>query len=202
MPRERKATDKPAQEARRPQKTALEPRVQRRILRFVNLARGPDDLVAGPRRVIRTHVEQQGLVGPDLHEPMPEHERKPVFSKEQAERIIAWRDENSPFYGFLDIRQFRELIPERLLDVLTSAFGAAAYGRWDAPIVIPTGYDRPVHAQPAVPRWAPLVTDAETVSGVLRDGAGDGPLVPPELEQVVCRHRQPPLGAAGREASS
>jgi len=146
MARKRQAAGERKRSTRKPRKPELDRRAQRRVLRFLNDARRPQDLAAGPRRVVHTHVELAGVKGPDLHEPMPEHEIEPVINRELAERLIAWRDEHSPLYGFLNIRQFLDLIPEGLLDDLIGAFGASAYGQWDDPIDIPAAYDRPVHA--------------------------------------------------------
>lgn len=84
MARKRQAAGKPERRTRKPRRPKLDRRAQRRILRFLNVARRPEDLVAGPRRVVETHVELAGVKGPDLHEPMPEHEPKPVLNQELA----------------------------------------------------------------------------------------------------------------------
>jgi hypothetical protein len=122
----------------------------RRILRFLSGARRPEDLTVRPNSGILIMAERPTFKGPDVDEPDMKHSpvdknQKSIIPTPDAARLLEWRNENSPIYGFLNIRQLLEVISEALLHQLVLACGPASYGQWAAPIAIPAGYDRPVH---------------------------------------------------------
>lgn len=109
----------------RPEK--IDPGVHRRILRFINDATRPEDLMYPPVQVAG-HEEF-------AHEAMPEPRRrdeKPIVEREIAEAIFTHRDETSPL-GFHHVRQLLELEPFRNvhLEAFIHALGHRFYGHWD-----------------------------------------------------------------------
>lgn len=126
----------------------IDPKVQRRILRFLNSARRAEDLTLQPNQGVQIIEERPRFKGPDLHEPLKQPKGKGFLDLKVAKRVIEWRDKNSPLYGFINITQLVEI--EALRDILDKiilgALSAASYGQWDAPIDIPLGYEIPIHA--------------------------------------------------------
>jgi hypothetical protein len=123
----------------------IRPEIHRRILRFLNAARRPEDLVVPANQGIQVMPDRPIFRGPDVHEPSGPR-GKAVLDIKSAKAVIDWREENSPVYGFIDIRQLLNI--EGLwefLHHLILCFGPAFYGQFDSPFDIPSGYDRPVH---------------------------------------------------------
>lgn len=118
----------------------------RRILKFLNAAQTPEDIVNEPDVRMHLHVEYRKRGFPEMH-PVERPEKEPLCNHELAEHIIKIRDLN-PVHGFLrledllNIRGVLEWLRKRI-----SLFSRATKGEWTGPHTIPaTGYDRPVHA--------------------------------------------------------
>jgi len=120
----------------------IDAKTHRRLLRFLNAARSPEDLRYAPQNVI-TADPQDTLKRPDVDEPTQERPRKNLLDLKQAKRIVEERDKLSPLYGFKHLDQMREfVVRERLakyLEVLSMHLSAATYGQWSdaGPIVDP-----------------------------------------------------------------
>jgi hypothetical protein len=115
--------------------------------------------------------ERYTFKGPDFHEAMESAERKvpkaeTLIDVKLARQLIEWREENALLHGFVNIKQLVDLIPAHVLAHLLSICGPASHGRWDPPLDIPSGYDRPVHGA--------LVRTATGVGNVLFFGLPSG----------------------------
>ena len=118
----------------------IDVKVHQRILRFVNAARRPEDLMWPPQKEIplidnkvmhgvRAHEAQHGV-----HEaPAKELKRGPLLKIELAKRVLEERERISPIYGFHHIRQLLEikgLVARNLLTMLP-VFSRAVKGEWE-----------------------------------------------------------------------
>lgn len=109
----------------------IDPRTHRRILRFLNAARVPQDLAFAPTNKVEAD-EQEGLKRPIVnHEPEP---REKLIEIEEARQILDARDKRSPLNGFFHLNELREIgLLDRLgkfFDVLTLHLSSATYGQW------------------------------------------------------------------------
>lgn len=104
----------------------------RRILRFLNAAHRPRDLMQRPIRDIPLY-DGRLMEGVHEHEPEEEPKRIPLFDKDMAARVLQERETISPIYGFRNIRQVLDLeeFNARLFRDLATAFSAAVYGEWE-----------------------------------------------------------------------
>ena len=77
----------------------IDVKVHRQVLRFLNDARWPDDLMHRPIREIPLH---DGRLMEGVHEDqsVKESKRISLFDKELAQRVLQERDKISPIYGF------------------------------------------------------------------------------------------------------
>ncbi|MGH8507769.1 MAG: galactose oxidase-like domain-containing protein [Gammaproteobacteria bacterium] len=106
----------------------IDPQVHRRLLRFLNQARTPEDLMVAPHD---RKVADEDAAHMDHVEHHPKE--KQVLDRELAERLICERDRISPLHGFGHLKGVFAIDPrirERLKDLISS-FGPATYGRWD-----------------------------------------------------------------------
>ena len=118
---------------RGPEVPDIETEVHRRILRFLNAARRPEDLMAPPKvekiQVIDDHVLDDAIEDHVREVRVRDIGREPLLDKELAERVFEEREKISPIYGFQHIRQ--------LLDIkdfdfrIVPFFGRAVYGEWE-----------------------------------------------------------------------
>ncbi len=114
----------------------LSPDVERRILRFVNAARQPEDFLRPPQRVRDTKGEHG-----DMHEPMhagQAHPKDPWRNSKLDKRLAAEIIRRRPLFGYVELRQLFE-IDRRILEWirwLLEYLSALAYGSWSAPIPI------------------------------------------------------------------
>ena len=116
---------------KRPSKTeritaeGIEPEIHRRILRFLNAARRPEDLMTPP------HLAKRPSDKGELAErgaPAEASVIEPILDIELARRVFAERERNSPLYGYTHIRQ----LPEGFdLKIFYPFFGPVIYGKWD-----------------------------------------------------------------------
>lgn len=74
-------------------------KVHRRILRFLNAARRPEDLMQAPIGKIRPH---DGRLIDGIHEDesVQASKRMRLFDKALAKRVLQEREKISPIYGF------------------------------------------------------------------------------------------------------
>jgi hypothetical protein len=126
----------------------VEAATHRRVLRFLNEAVQPEDLM----------YERSGVSNPELdhlHEDNPE-ERRPkrveILDAKVADALLEYRDREFPL-GFRHVKEAlaSKLLDRRLLDVLLRHFSHFFYGRWSTfpqsiPRRGPGGYDGVVHA--------------------------------------------------------
>lgn len=108
--------------------TRIDPRAHRRLLRFLNGARSPEDLMVAPHD--RKFVDEE-----EAHTDHIEHHptEKQILERKEAKRILDARDQRHPAHGFGHVRDVIELNPRIavLLPGLLASFGDATYGRWD-----------------------------------------------------------------------
>ena len=117
------------------------PKVHRRLLRFLNQARQPEDLLLPPRNQYIPEREPE-FRGPNVHDPAEhEHTAKPALEREQAEKILLARDRISPLYGFFNREQLVEVLgPDLLrkyLRLMSMHLDGATFGEWSAAGSIP-----------------------------------------------------------------
>lgn len=111
----------------------------RKLLKFFNAARSPEDLVATAKRQVAL-VDERQEHGIHLDEDRGDHAddaghglRAHLFHPELAKHILAERDKMSPVYGFVNIDALRkvDLITPELLDHIFPLFGPGVYGEWE-----------------------------------------------------------------------
>ncbi len=120
--------------------TNVPPEVQRRILRFVNTAQVPEDLLRPPQQS-RDTVGEHGRE----HAPEPAGHRRSKDPWEQAKlnrdlavEIIRHR----PLFGYLELERLIALDRQRILEwirELLSRCHATRFGEWSTPIPIAVG---------------------------------------------------------------
>ena len=127
----------------------------RRILKWVNAANRPEDLMQPPEVLTHLHVEYRKPSFPERHPPaVEEHDKHDKNDKQDkraneklAVEVLNLRNEN-PVYGFLRIHDLLDI--DWLRDLLRRwwfYFSRASKGEWTGPFNIPAGaFDRPVHA--------------------------------------------------------
>ena len=110
----------------------IDVKIHRRILRFLNAARRPEDLLQRPRRDIPLRDDRL-MKGVHEDEPEEESKRLPLLDKELAKSVLQERENISPIYGFQHIRQLLEIkgFDARFFGHLTTAFSAAVHGAWE-----------------------------------------------------------------------
>lgn len=142
----------PAAQGDKGKEVTIDLKTARRMLRWVNAANRPEDLMRPPEVLTHLHVEYRKPAFPERHPPVHEqHEKHGKRVEHTDERLAAEilnrRNEN-PVYGFLRIRDLVEI--DRLRDLLLRwwyYFSRASKGEWTGPFTIPAGaFDRPVHA--------------------------------------------------------
>jgi hypothetical protein len=110
--------------ARAPER--IDPAAHRRLLRYLNQARTPDDLAIAPhdRRIVDEEMDNGD-------NPEPPEEKK-ILTREVAREIIEARDQAFPL-GFSHVKELIAIRPgiAELLNQLVLAFGPANYGKWD-----------------------------------------------------------------------
>lgn len=127
--------------------TTVEPKVHRRILRFFNVARRPEDLLVRPNHGIQVHAEYRGEKRPDLRASSQRPKGERFLDVELAKQVIERREQISPLCGYTNIRQLLDTKARfSLPDDIFLDFSSGSYGRWDGPYDIPREHDRPVHA--------------------------------------------------------
>ena len=106
----------------------IDPRAHRRLLRFINAAEKPEDLMVAPHD--RKFVDEE-----EAHTDHIEHhqEEEQLLDREQAKQILEARDQTSPLRGFARLTDLFDIDVRfaDLLDRFLSKFGPAKYGRWD-----------------------------------------------------------------------
>ena len=86
----------------------IDVKVHRRILRFLNAARRPGDLMQRPIRDIPLY-DGRLMEGVHEDESVKESKRIPLFDQELAKRVLQEKEKISPIYGFQHIRQLLEI---------------------------------------------------------------------------------------------
>ncbi len=129
-------------------KPKIDRKTERRILRFINNVRSPQQIVDGPEKPFALHAEHRARGHPDAHEIRDAHlESAKLLKFELAEAIIEARDRKSPIYGFLtlnDLLEAGDLM--RFVHTLSMHLSTAVKGDWSGPHSIPGAMDRTVHA--------------------------------------------------------
>jgi len=85
-------------------KQSIDPNTHRRLLRFINRARTPEDLTFAPVNEYKADP-QETLERPDVDQPMQQRPRKQLLELEEAREIIADRDRLNPLRGYSHIDQ-------------------------------------------------------------------------------------------------
>ena len=119
----------------------IDPRAHRRLLRFINQARQPEDLLHPPRNQYIPEEEVQ-FRGPNAHDPTEDENREePLIDREEAEKIFYARDRLSPLHGFINLDQLTKVVgPEtlrRFVDLFSTHLGGATFGEWSLAGSIP-----------------------------------------------------------------
>lgn len=106
----------------------IDPKAHRRLLRFLNAARCPDDLLVAPH-------DKKFVDEVEAHTDHIEHhpEEKQLLKKEHARIIFDARERLHPIQGFTNARDVAAVNPAiaAILGSLLSSFSAANYGKWD-----------------------------------------------------------------------
>src|SRR6266403_668896 len=94
----------------------IDVKVHRRILRFLNAARSPEDLIMPPPNEILLFDQRvmDGMEDFDEHRPGQDHASrpkrvKPIMDRELAKRMLQERDDYSPLHGFRHISQLQQV---------------------------------------------------------------------------------------------
>jgi len=109
----------------------IDPQTHRRLLRFLNAARTPQDLAFAPTNEVMAD-EQEGLKRPVVdHEPKP---REKLIDIEEARLLLEGRDKLNPLNGFMHVEQLATVgLRDRLakyLGFLSKHLSRATYGQW------------------------------------------------------------------------
>lgn len=116
-------TDEPA---------AIDVRTHRRLLRFINGARSPHDLVFDPQNEIPLPEAEPVIRRPVVDE---QREREQVIEFDQARDIIAARDRVGPLLGFTHLDQLRDFTAkaglEDFFNRLVECMGPSRFGEWN-----------------------------------------------------------------------
>ena len=120
---------------------ALDTKVHRRLLRFINGARRPEDLMHPPRNRYIPEQERE-FRGPNQHDPEEHHrDDKPLLAHEHAAKLLLARDAASPLYGFLNRDAIAHVLQPHILREYLHWFsmhlGGATYGEWSTAGTIP-----------------------------------------------------------------
>ncbi|MFY9610059.1 MAG: galactose oxidase-like domain-containing protein [Blastocatellia bacterium] len=111
--------------------TTLDPKTHRRLLRFINAARSPNDLAFAPKNEIPLAEPEPVLRRPDVEEQL---DREKLIEFAQARAILTARDQVSPVLGFAHIDQLRDVMVgldlTKFLDQLIALMGPATFGEW------------------------------------------------------------------------
>ncbi len=111
--------------------TTIDPKTHRRLLRFINAARSPHDLVFAPQNEIPLTEPEPVLRRPVVEEQL---ERETLIEFADARDILTARDLVSPLLGLAHLDQLREIIAakgrENYLDRLIACMGPATFGEW------------------------------------------------------------------------
>ena len=128
--------------------------LQRRILRFVNAARIPEDFLRNPRRMRETGDEHEGMHEPrgeagaaggheHDHEDEHGHADHPPLARVKLERKTAIEViRRRPPLGYVHVREIFEIDPRIMgswLDALIELLGPLFYGEWSEPLPITVG---------------------------------------------------------------
>ena len=123
--------------------TMIEVKVHRRVLGFLNAARSPEDLMMPPPNEIPL-FDPRVMHGMDedlhLDEHPPAHDQaclpkgvEPIMDRALAKLVLEARDDSSPVYGFLHIRQLEKIhgFNRAILDRLILLFSPRFRGKWE-----------------------------------------------------------------------
>jgi hypothetical protein len=126
----------------------IDVKTERRVLRFLNGVRAPEQIVDGPEPPFAVHTEHADRRRPDTHEVRDAHLKSaPLCEPALARQIFEARNRRSPLYGFANLREVLDIKNiDRFLDLLSAHLSAAALGEWAGPFAIPAAMDRPVNA--------------------------------------------------------
>lgn len=113
----------------------IDPKIHKRLLRFINEARTPDDLMVLPHE---RNVAYEDVGHPEHFDHHHRHES--LFDRKRATELLRVRDEVVPFGGFRNIGEIADILEEwrDFLDHLLEGFNDAIYGRWDGPFPLET----------------------------------------------------------------
>jgi Domain of unknown function (DUF1929) len=113
-------------------KEPIDPKTQRRLLRFINAARTPEVIAFVPKNEIPPEEPD-----PVIRHPVFAHEleeREAITDLAHARRLLNARDEVSPLLGFTHLDQLREAIARldlgKWLDRLIDRMGRSTFGEW------------------------------------------------------------------------
>jgi len=111
--------------------SAFAAKVERRVLRFFNDARFPEQLMVAPHD--RIAIDEETHHTSDHMEHFQQLEPNQLVDRKTAEKIILERDRESPLRGFNRLRDLVAISPALadLLKKILASFGAPTYGRWD-----------------------------------------------------------------------
>lgn len=116
-----------------PKEMRIDPNAHRRLLRFLNEARAPEDLAYFPQNKIK-EAREHTLKGLDIHEPVNLPPPEKLLDFAQAKRLIEERDRIGPLHGFMHIDQVRNILGDeifaRYIEHLLKHMGAMTYGEW------------------------------------------------------------------------
>ena len=113
----------------------IDVKVHRRVLRFLNAARSPEDLTLSPQQ--ETGVQEKHRVISPLRAKRaprrkPARGSTPLIDAQTAKDIFDWREKNEPLYGYTNIKQLFEALQRKtafqVISHLSTHFGRGTYG--------------------------------------------------------------------------
>lgn len=141
-------------------KRPIDPKVHRRILRFVNAARTPEELLQLQPNFV-AEVLPPGRERPAVQDPLPLADPVPLFDQKTADHLFAERDRIGPLFGFSHSDQILTLLTTRTLrrlwQELIRHFSGANYGEWTTHGTVT------INKQTIVPRHAALLRTGNVI---------------------------------------
>jgi hypothetical protein len=125
------------------QQPMIDVKVHRRVLRFLNAARSPEDLMMAPPNEIplfdpRVMYGMDEVLHLDEHPPAHDHAVppkgvEPIMDRHLAKRVLEARDDHSPLYGFMHISQLQKIsgFDRASLERLIWIFSPRFRGKWE-----------------------------------------------------------------------
>ena len=135
-------------------------KVHKRVLRFLNDARAPEDLME-LRPNFFQEIQPPGLERQLIHDPSPADDATPLLERDIAEKLLCERDEISPIHGFAHFKEVKKFLDDsilkHLIDIFIRHFSGVSRGEWTSHGNVTVG------GQTIVPRHAALLYTGKVI---------------------------------------